>query len=111
MTTFLSGAMLVLTPVLAFIGAVAGHWLSRRSARELDVWRRREETMRVLRWAAGLAVADGQAANLGVTALKALSSSEMLQKPDQELINACFEAVIDPVVDEYNETTGGGDHD
>ncbi len=35
----------------AFLGVLIGHWLLRKGANELDVWRRREETMRMLRWA------------------------------------------------------------
>lgn len=43
--------LLALTPVLAFLGALIGHVLTRRASLELDRWRRREETMRMLRWA------------------------------------------------------------
>jgi hypothetical protein len=39
------------TPAAAFLGVLIGHVLLRRGANELDVWRRREETMRMLRWA------------------------------------------------------------
>ena len=37
------------TPLAAFIGGVLGHLILRKGANELDVWRRREETMRMLR--------------------------------------------------------------
>ncbi|MDP9444891.1 MAG: hypothetical protein M3P83_11320 [Actinomycetota bacterium] len=42
----------VATPGLAFVGGMVGHLLTRKGAREMDTWRRREETMRMLRWAA-----------------------------------------------------------
>lgn len=38
--------LLVLTPIAAFVGALVGHWWTRTSAKELDTWRRREDTMR-----------------------------------------------------------------
>jgi hypothetical protein len=40
----------VATPILAFVGAFVGHVISRSASKELDHWRRREETMRLLRW-------------------------------------------------------------
>ena len=46
------------TPAAAFVGALIGHIVSRKGAKELEIWRRREETMRMLRWATELAAAD-----------------------------------------------------
>ena len=68
------------TPVLAFAGALLGQLLTRRGAKELDIRWRREETMRLLRWAAELAVDEdvGRGA-VGVAALEALEVSELLQ--------------------------------
>ena len=40
----------VLSPFLALGGVVLGAYLTRKSDRELDVWRHREETMRMVRW-------------------------------------------------------------
>lgn len=48
------------TPLLAFAGALIGQLLSRKGAKEQDVQWHREETMRILRWAAELA-ADSDA--------------------------------------------------
>lgn len=49
------------TPLAAFAGVVLGHYLLRKGATELDVWRRREETMRMLRWASEQAAASDSA--------------------------------------------------
>lgn len=91
------------TPALAFAGALAGHLIARRSAEDLDHWRHREETMRMLRWAAELAVAGGPGAEVGVAALDALTSSELLQPEDRQLIKAIVDVVVDPLVDVYAE--------
>ena len=76
--------LLALSPgALAFVGALAGHVLGRRSARELDRWRRREETMRLLRWAVELAVgADKPRSRAGLSALAALLDSSLLDPDD-----------------------------
>ena len=78
---------LVATPMLAFGGALLGHWLNRRSAVELNRWRKREETMRMLRWAAELAT-DEQAArsDIGIVALGALLESPLLDPADDSLV-------------------------
>jgi hypothetical protein len=89
------------TPVLAFLGVLIGHLLLRKGANELDVWRRREETMRMLRWASELAVSDHDAkALMGVAALAALSESELLQDEDQQLVDAVLDSVIEEPVEE-----------
>lgn len=99
--------LLVLTPIASFLGALAGHWWSRKSARELDTWRRREETMRMVRWAAEQAGStDHRTANIGYVALTALLGSELLQDEDVAFISAIAEAGVDSAVDvveEYRE--------
>jgi hypothetical protein len=118
---------LSIAPILALAGAVLGAWLQRRSAKEslldtlaarvdqrlgaleLDTWRRREETMRMLRWAAEHAVSgDPKLSDLGVTALGALQDSELLQFEDQAIVLAVFQAVTDPSVRAYNEIVQSG---
>lgn len=90
------------TPLLAFVGALVGQLLSRKGAKEKDLRWHREETMRLLRWAAELAVdSDGGRSDLGVAALDALEESELLQGDDQALISAVLDAVVGPVVDDY----------
>lgn len=92
------------TPLLAFAGALSGQLLSRKGAKERDIRWRREETMRILRWAAELAVdSDVGRSAVGVAALDALEESELLQRDDQALISAVLDAVVEPVVDNYDE--------
>ena len=89
------------TPTAAFVGVVVGHWLLRKGANELDVWRRREETMRLLRWASEQAASSDHArARMGVAALDALSTSELLQEPDQALVDAVIDSLIELPVEE-----------
>ena len=70
---------------------------------------RREETMRLLRWAAELAIgrSDGsdEASSLaGLQILDALQSSPLLQREDQRFISAVLEAIVDQAVVE--DTSG-----
>ena len=88
-------AMAVVTPALSFAGSWLGGWLDRRSARELDRWRRREETMRLVRWASELATDDDdRRAGVGVATMRALNLSEMLQPEDLALLAAVSGAVL-----------------
>ena len=89
------------TPLFAFLGVLVGHWLLRKGATELDVWRRREETMRMLRWASEQATSDEDAkARMGVAALAALSDSELLQEPDQALVDAVLDSILEDPIEE-----------
>lgn len=88
-------AALVATPVLAFAGAVTGHWWARKGAVELDTWRRREETMRLVRWAVEQSAGDSdRAAAAGTAALEALVSSELLQEHDRVLVEGVIDALL-----------------
>ncbi|MEI4270559.1 hypothetical protein TEK04_02385 [Klenkia sp. LSe6-5] len=88
-------------PVLALLGALIGHVLGRRASNELDIWRRREETMRMLRWASEQATSSQDAqARMGLAVLDALSDSELLQPPDQALVDAVLDTVLEEPVEE-----------
>ncbi len=93
---------LIVTPLLAFLGVLLGHRTTRRGAVELDRWRKREETMRLLRWAIELAVhSDVRRRLVGVEIVGALSGAPLLDEDDELLVNAVFSAVGDPaIVDE-----------
>jgi hypothetical protein len=83
------------TPVLAFVGVVIGQVITRRGATELEIRLKREEVMRVLRWAAELAVSDDEAhARLGVAQLGVLLSSELLDEEEKDFVQAALEAVV-----------------
>lgn len=84
----------VLSPFLALGGVALGAYLTRKSDRELDVWRRREETMRMVRWAVEQ-ILDGDEAgtDAGVVTLRSLMRSELLQAEDYDLVAALTAAV------------------
>lgn len=93
----------IATPLSAFVGAILGHWLLRKGATELDVWRRREETMRMLRWASEQAASSDPArAVMGVAALDALSTSELLQTPDQGLVDTVIDSILAAALEELD---------
>lgn len=95
------------SPLAAFAGVVLGHYLLRKGANELDVWRRREETMRMLRWAAEQAVSSEPAqARAGVAALEALSTSELLQEADETLVDAILDSIIQDPVEVIEQAEG-----
>lgn len=77
---------------------------------ELDKWRHREETMRMLRWAGESAARrDNPAlAAVGVAALDALGSSELLQPEDQAFIEKVLDAILQNPVAAYHEAEDAG---
>lgn len=105
----LATAMLIATPILAFLGGMLGHLLSRRSATELDRWRKREETMRMLRWATELAIdSDPDRARAGLVVLDALLDSPLLDTDDIELVATVTQYVaIQTTGTEPDELPGG----
>lgn len=97
----------VATPVLAFLGVIVGIRWNRVSATELDVWRRREETMHMLRWAAERAVeSDERTSLMGVAALDALRFSELLQPVDYDLVDGVTDAVMGSALDMLEQDPG-----
>jgi hypothetical protein len=87
--------MTVLSPLLALGGVFLGSYLVRKSDRELDTWRHREETMRMVRWAVEqiLDGADDAGTDAGVVTLRSLMRSELLQPEDYDLVAALTAAV------------------
>jgi hypothetical protein len=83
---------------------------NRLEAMELDKWRHREETMRMLRWASEKAIDPVDNVRLvGIAALGALGESELLQREDQALIDRVIDAILQGAVAEYHEAGGPGD--
>ncbi len=71
------------------VNAVSARLDTRLAALELDTWRRREETMRMLRWSAEKATDDNdRLAALGTNVVIALGRSELLQPQDELLVAA-----------------------
>ncbi|MFC5260654.1 hypothetical protein ACFPJ1_00920 [Kribbella qitaiheensis] len=84
----------VLSPFLALGGVALGSYLTRKSDRELDTWRHREETMRMVRWAVEqILTGDEAGTHAGVVTLRSLMRSELLQPEDYDLVAALTAAV------------------
>jgi hypothetical protein len=92
------------SPALAFVGVVVGPAVTRRGARELELRSKREEVMRILRWAAELAVSDDQAhSRLGVAELGALLQSELLDEEEKDFVQAALTAVVRVPVEQIEQ--------
>jgi hypothetical protein len=106
-TTLPTWAVWVLSfgsPLLAFVGVVIGPAVTRRGARELELRSKREEVMRILRWAAELAVSDDQAhSRLGVAELGALLQSELLDEEEKDFVQAALTAVVRVPVEQIEQ--------
>ena len=92
------------TPLLAFVGVILGQAFTRRGERELEFRSKREEVMRILRWAAELAVSDDQAhSRLGVAELGALLHSELLDEEEKDFVQAALTAVVRVPVEQIEQ--------
>jgi hypothetical protein len=114
MTSLPTWAVWVLTfgsPALAFAGVMIGQAIARRGATELEFRSKREEVMRILRWAAELAVSDDQAhSRLGVAELGALLLSELLDEEEKDFVQAALAAVVRVPVEQIEQIEQlGGD--
>jgi hypothetical protein len=109
---------LVTAPLLALVGVLLGHALGRRSAVELDRWRKREETMRMLRWGTEISLEpDPARGSAGVAILAALLESPLLDPDDRDLVGVVATVAgdvargRDPTGERYSEGSGGGSDD
>ena len=85
------------TPASALLGVLISHVLTHRANTQLEDRSKREETLRMLRWAAELAVSgDNAKANLGVKQLASLGASELLDDDEQVFVDAALEAAQTP---------------
>lgn len=81
--------MAALSPLLVLGGVALGSYMVRKSDRELNTWRHREETMRMVRWAVEQILEGTDAGtDAGVVTLRSLMRSELLQPEDYELVAA-----------------------
>jgi hypothetical protein len=93
----------VCSPLLALGGVALGAYLTRKSDRELNVWRHREETMRMVRWAVEQIMDDDElGTDAGVVTLRSLMRSELLQPEDYDLVAQLTAAVA---IDRVGPTT------
>jgi hypothetical protein len=107
MTSLPTWAVWVLSfgsPLLAFAGVILGQSVTRRGDKELEFRSKREEVMRILRWAAELAVSDDQAhSRLGVAELGALMHSELLDEEEKDFVQAALTAVVRVPVEQIEQ--------
>ncbi|WP_249381794.1 hypothetical protein [Actinotalea sp. K2] len=95
MSTELAIFVVVGTPLLSFVAVMLGHWVVRRGDEERDVWRRREETLRTLRWAVETATSDHPVrAEAGLATLGELLDAEILQPADAPMVGTVAEVVL-----------------
>jgi hypothetical protein len=92
----LAGLAALVAPVAALAGVWIGALMTRRSDKELEHWRRREETMRMLRWA-GEQLDSNHAGvrRLGLVTLSELVRSELLQPEDAALVTEVFDTALE----------------
>jgi hypothetical protein len=84
------------TPLLTAGVAFLGNYFSHRAARDLEARSKREEVMRILRWAAELAVSnDAAKARLGIQELQALRDSNLLTPVEQAFIYAALDVTVE----------------
>lgn len=97
-------ATLIVGLVAAYV-ARRGAKEVRTTGKELDTWRQREETMRMLRWAADHAIKFTAPAEseMGQAALDALKAADLLQQRDLAFVAAVADSIVAPAVDEYDE--------
>ena len=107
MTSLPTWAVWVLSfgsPALAFVGVIVAQAVTRRGEKELEFRSKREEVMRILRWAAELAVSDDQAhSRLGVAELGALLQSELLDEEEKDFVQAALTAVVRVPVEQIEQ--------
>lgn len=90
----LTTVSLLSAPLLALLGVLVGQRVARSAAVELDRWRKREETMRLLRWATDLADDDKPVRRrVGVEVVQALLGAPILDAEDRPVVAAVFLAV------------------
>ncbi len=108
-------AVLTIVPALITGGAaVLTAWVAggRKAAGQLEHWRRREEAMRILRWAADKSTSDvDEERFLALSVLDAPDGSKpaMLQPEDQGILNAVLAAALDDTtaaVERYSKQDG-----
>ncbi|HET6562439.1 MAG TPA: hypothetical protein VFG72_11230 [Marmoricola sp.] len=79
------------------------------SAEAADQRAKREEVMRIMRWAAELAISEDMGrAELGVAQLTALYDSPLLDEELLPQVDAALRAVVSSSADEIEEIEGGG---
>lgn len=98
------------TAGLSFAGSFVGQWWARKGAKELEMRSKREEALRVLRWAAELAVdEDERKVKLGVVELEALYESAILDDAELLFVDAALTVVYAAPAGEIDELERAGE--
>jgi hypothetical protein len=100
----------VLVPAAAVIGGIVGSLLTRRGAKEAENRGRREELMRLHRWASELSIEkDPRKAQLGIGQLAALLNSPLLSEDEKVFIDAALASAIHEPTAEIEASEEGGE--
>jgi hypothetical protein len=92
------------TPVLAFVGGLIGQVINRRGAVELEKRSKREEAMRLLRWAAELGISPDEAeARLGRAQLETLLDADILDEEERDFVQTALEATLGRPVEQIEQ--------
>jgi hypothetical protein len=92
------------SPVLAFVGVLIGQLITRRGAVELERRSKREEVMRILRWAAELGVSPEEAkARLGRAQLETLLDADILDEEERDFVQTALEATLARPVEQIEQ--------
>jgi len=90
--------------LLTLLGVLVGQLITRRGLKELEGRSRREEVIRILRWAAELGVAETEGSRaLGIAMLDGLQVSKLVDKEGSELVYAAWQAVVSKPVQEIEQ--------
>jgi hypothetical protein len=113
MSSWIRDALAASAPLLALAGVMIGHWMSRLTARELEARWRREETMRILRWAVDKVIdQDDTASRSGVIVLEALTDAELLHDADTGFLEQIIHGIMNvrsegyPEVEDFEQAPG-----
>jgi hypothetical protein len=92
------------TPGLAFVGGLIGQVINRRGAVELEKRSKREEAMRLLRWAAELGISPDEAeARLGRAQLETLLDADILDEEERDFVQTALEATLGRPVEQIEQ--------
>jgi hypothetical protein len=92
------------TPVLAFAGGLTGQVVTRLGAKELEQRSKREEVMRILRWAAELGVSSDEArVRLGRAELETLLDADLLDEEERDFVQTALEATLEERAEQLSQ--------
>jgi hypothetical protein len=101
---WLGAAAVVAAALLALLGVLIGHRVTRKGTKEMDNRGKREELLRTVRWAGEMILRGNMGIALAAATLAAVQDSPLLQEPsDQAFIDAILGASIEEPVEAYYE--------